>query len=73
MEAEEKRRLDQAEKKARTRAELQQRIIAENQRRLQIEVRFKRYHHTYTHTNQYYLLIINLMPYSCSMCRLRLP
>jgi hypothetical protein len=30
MEAEEKRRLDQAEKKARTRAELQQRIIAEN-------------------------------------------
>ena len=41
MEAEEKRRLDQAEKKARTRAELQQRIIAENQRRLQIEVRFK--------------------------------
>jgi hypothetical protein len=30
LEAEEKRRLDQAEKKARTRAELQQRIIAEN-------------------------------------------
>lgn len=38
QEAEQKRRLDAAEKKARTRAELQQKIIKENQRRLQIEV-----------------------------------
>jgi len=38
QEAEQKRRLDAAEKKARTRAELQQKIIRENQRRLQIEV-----------------------------------
>ena len=38
QEAEAKRRLDMAEKRARTRAELQQKIIKENQRRLAIEV-----------------------------------
>ncbi len=38
QEAEEKRRLEAAEKKARARADLQQRIIKENQRRLAIEV-----------------------------------